>query len=275
MRRIFSSPRLENVEAVARLLETEGIEVRIENGRALHRAIRGNFSYRDDPKTRTPQPEVWVVRSDDQPRARALMREAGLLQDTTRSEGQLYAPPRPRAPEPGNKRISRLRYGLLALVLIVVAVNFMRRPDAEDAPVAVGVGSAMVRSQLTMLDETLNSDEGTYVIATPPLLAVMLARRALADKPAQALCLAIDGSDPGEAALRALAADGLRVNAVSACALESALRLDVHRYETDGSGTGRVLVTRCSGIQDSTTEELTVQRTGEAWSVLISDLGQD
>jgi len=273
MRKIFSSQRLENVEAVARLLEAEGIEVRIENGRALHRAIRGNFSYRDDPKSRTPQPEVWVVRSDDQPRARALMREAGLLQDTTRSEGPLYAP-KPRAPEPGNKRISRLRYGLLALVLIVVLVNFIRRPDPDGMPMAAVPGPAAAGSQLTMLDESLLSDEGTYVIATPPLLAVMLARRALAGEPERALCLAIDGGDPGEAALHALAADGLRVNAASACALESALRLDVHRYQTDGSGTGRVLVTRRSGIQDFSTEELTVQRTGAAWSVLMSARGQ-
>jgi len=273
MRRIFSSLRLENVEAVARMLEAEGIEVRIENGRALHRAIRGHFSYRDDPRSRPPEPEVWVVRSDDQPRARALMREAGLLLDTTRSDGQRYTS-KPRTPEPGNKRISRLRYVLLALVLIVVTVNFIRRPGADDAPVAADVGPTTVHSQLTMLDETLVSGEGTYVIATPPLLAAVLARRALADEPAQVLCLAIDGNDPGEAALRALAADGLKVHTASACALESALRLDVHRYETDGSGTGRVLMTRRSGLQDSTTEELTVRRTGEVWSVLMPPLEQ-
>ena len=42
MRRIFASPRIENVEGVARLLEAEGIEVRITDGRSYRGAIRGN-----------------------------------------------------------------------------------------------------------------------------------------------------------------------------------------------------------------------------------------
>jgi len=264
MRRIFSSPRLENVEAVARLLEAEGIEVRIENGRALHRAIRGNFSYRDAARTQTPQPEVWVIRSDDQPRARALMREAGLLLDTTRSDGPLYAPG-PRVPEPGNKRISRLRYGLIALVLVTVAVNFMRRPDADNPPKTPPVPP---RAELTMLDDTQIIAENAYVIATPPLLAVMLARRALATQPAQALCLSIDGQAPAEAALTALRAEGITA---AACTDEAAVHLDVHRYTTDGSGAGTVLVTRRAGAQDAATKELRVRRTGAAWVVLTPD----
>jgi len=263
MRKIFSSQRLENVEAVARLLQAEGIEVRIENGRALHRAIRGNFSYRDDGKTRTPQPEVWVVRADDQPRARALMRDAGLLQDTTRTEGQLFAP-RPCPPEPGNKRISRLRYGLLALVLIVVVVNFIRRP-ADTSPVPAGMPPA-----LTTLDEVILHDEASYVIATPPLLAVMLAQRALADGSGNALCLSIDDHDLPETALAVLAADGITVTAGSVCPPESALYLDVHRYTTDGSGTGTVLVTQRAGGRVETSE-LSVRRTGEDWAVLTAD----
>jgi len=267
MRKIFSSPRLENVEAVARLLQAEGIEVRIENGRALHRAIRGNFSYLDAGKSKTPQPEVWVIRADDQPRARALMREAGLLQDTTRTEGQLFAP-KPHSPERGNKRISRLRYGLLALVLIVVLVNFIRRPD-PDAPVAAATTAPPAPAPLTMLDETIVTDAAAYVIPTPPLLAVMLARRALASEPAATLCLAIDGHDPPESALAALTDDGVALPA-SACPPESALHLDVHRYLTDGSGTGTVLLTRRRGAQE-TTSELGVRRSGETWTLLPAD----
>src|SRR3546814_20178437 len=80
MRNVFTSARLENVERVAKLLEDDGIEVRITNGRSYKGGIRGNFSYRGDGNK---LPEVWVVRSADQPRARAMLREAGLL-DTTR-----------------------------------------------------------------------------------------------------------------------------------------------------------------------------------------------
>jgi len=264
MRKIFTSPRLENVEAVARLLEAEGIEVRIENGRALHRAIRGNFSYRDDGKNKPPQPEVWVIRSDDQPRARALMREAGLLQDTTRTDGLRFVPT-PAAPK-GNKRVSRLRYGLIALVLVVVVVNFIRRPDVDNVPMA-----APPRAQLTMLDETLVSDESVYVIATPPLLALMLARRVFAATSAGVRCLAIDGSDPPETILARLASEDIHVAAASACPAGPAVQLNVHRYTTDGSGTGTVLLMQRQDAQDASSKMLRVRRMGDTWTVLASE----
>src|SRR3546814_12020332 len=76
MRKVFTSARLENVERVAKLLEDDGIEVRITNGRSYKGGIHGNFSYRGEGNT---MPEVWVVRSADQPRARASLREAGLM----------------------------------------------------------------------------------------------------------------------------------------------------------------------------------------------------
>src|SRR3546814_1953519 len=76
MRKVFTSARLENVERVAKLLEDDGIEVRITNGRSYKGGIRGNFSYRGEGKQ---VPEVWVVRSEAQPRARAMLREAGLM----------------------------------------------------------------------------------------------------------------------------------------------------------------------------------------------------
>jgi len=264
MRKIFSSLRLENVEAVARLLEAEGIQVRIENGRALHRAIRGNFSYRDDTRDTTPQPEVWVVRSDDQPRARALMREAGLLQDTTRPDALRFAPVLPATSSvQGNKRLSHLRYGLLALVLVVVTAHFIQRPDAVNTP-----RTPPPRPELTMLDEVRNGDEPMYVIATPPQLAVVLARRALSAHRTNLLCLAIDGSDPPETALLSLIGDTNTATAASACPSESALHIDVHHYTTDGSGAGTVLVTQRSNAHESTTQQLSVRRTGESWSVL-------
>src|SRR3546814_1043138 len=67
MRKVFTSARLENVERVAKLLEDDGIEVRITNGRSYKGGIHGNFSYRGEGNK---MPEVWVVRSADQPRAR-------------------------------------------------------------------------------------------------------------------------------------------------------------------------------------------------------------
>ena len=45
MRKVFSSQRLENVEAVAELLRAEGIAVKIANGRSYRGRRRGGFSY--------------------------------------------------------------------------------------------------------------------------------------------------------------------------------------------------------------------------------------
>lgn len=81
MRQVFTSPRLENVEGIAKLLRDEGIEVRITHGRSYKGAIRGNFNYRDSLR-KGPQPAVWVVKSEDQPRAREMLRNAGLLEST-------------------------------------------------------------------------------------------------------------------------------------------------------------------------------------------------
>jgi len=265
MRKVFASQRLENVEAVAKLLEQDGIEVRIEHPRSFRSAIRGNFSYLDDGKRNPPQPAVWVVRSDDQPRARALMREAGLLQDTTRDPaiGLNFAAP---SQTPAKKRISRLCYGLLALALVIVVVNFIRRPD--EAPVAANTATSADTPALRMLDEPVNASGERYVIATPPLLAVLLARRALdADPAARTLCLAIDGDDPAETAFTALAAAGIKAHADSACPSGEALRLDVYGYTTDGSGTGEVNLTLRMGTHAST-ETVRVRRTDAAWAVL-------
>ena len=81
MRQVFTSPRLENVEGIAKMLRDEGIEVRITHGRSYKGAIRGNFNYRDSLR-KGPQPAVWVVKSEDQPRAREMLRSAGLLEST-------------------------------------------------------------------------------------------------------------------------------------------------------------------------------------------------
>ena len=97
MRQVFSSPRLENVERVAQLLRDDGIAVKVTQRRAYKGGLRGNFSYRDDTRTE-PMPAVWVVRSEDQPRARAMLRELGLL-DSTRSDTG-YRLPAFRSEEP-------------------------------------------------------------------------------------------------------------------------------------------------------------------------------
>ena len=47
MRLVFTSPRLPNVEGVARMLQDAGIEVRITDGRSYKSAWTGRRTYRD------------------------------------------------------------------------------------------------------------------------------------------------------------------------------------------------------------------------------------
>ncbi len=122
MRQIFSSPRLENVEGVARLLNDEGIETWISEARSYKGNRRRNFSYAE--RDRGPQPAVWIVRAEDQTRARELLRDAGLIEQN-RSEAfaaSSWLPASQQVPDaaPSTER-SMLRIKLFLLGAIAVS----------------------------------------------------------------------------------------------------------------------------------------------------------
>ena len=133
MRQIFSSARLENVEGVAALLNQHGIETWISEGRSYKGGRRRVFSYRANDKEAATPPAVWIVHSEDQTPARALLREAGLI-ETTRDS---YLPD--AIPEPVRRPVNhaaRIRVALLATVVILAAITTARgchrpAPDAE------------------------------------------------------------------------------------------------------------------------------------------------
>lgn len=129
MRQVFSSPRLENVEAVAEMLREAGIDVHISNGRSYKGNRRSHFSYRASAQSDS-EPAVWIVRSEDQPRAREMLREAGLFAER-HSTGDSYLPASARGNNDGTGkspwlRISRIRMALLVVLAIVVVVTLMR-----------------------------------------------------------------------------------------------------------------------------------------------------
>lgn len=279
MRQVFSSARLENVEAVARMLEAEQIEVRIENGRSFRSAIRGNFSYRDGHDS-APRPAVWVIRSEDQPRARQLMREAGLLEATSRSESFLPSELQFRETDKANasrKRGARMRYGLLVVIALIAAAvlvtsNRDEAPAIASAPAAApGPEPIATTSAAALLQDAAALPEDRYLLPTPPLLAVMLARREL-QAHRGTLCLSIDGHAPPDSALEALRADGRDVRDASTCDAASGLTarwLDVHDYLTDGSGTGSIQLASHDGDPSKATpREREVRRVGDDWQVI-------
>lgn len=90
MRRVFASQRVETAEGVARLLRDAGIEILVSNGRGYKTRRSGQFSYLDKPDEKTI-PSVWVVRAEDQPRARQILRDAGLMETTRPVQGDSSA----------------------------------------------------------------------------------------------------------------------------------------------------------------------------------------
>ena len=152
MRQVFSSPRLENVERVAELLRAEAIEVRIVNGRSYKGSRRSTFSYREGASG--PRPSVWVVRAEDQTRARALLREAGLLQNlpSTRSylgQGEVvFATERP-APRQGMSRASKVRYTLLGGAALVTASDLVARLGLDKSTVSRQVSTLVALGLVT------------------------------------------------------------------------------------------------------------------------------
>lgn len=152
MRVIYSTPRLENAERIAELLREADVEVRVLFGPHFKRNTWRGANYRqaEDPGN---WPKVMVVHNTDLGRARALLREAGVLglssleQDRRVREpgdadgpaaasprdfqaGRAASPMRPRGSylDPGTRpaRPRRLRIVLVALVVLVAVVQALR-----------------------------------------------------------------------------------------------------------------------------------------------------
>lgn len=136
MRQIFSSQRVETVEGVAELLREHGIEVKVTNGRSYKTRRRGQFSYTELGNANA-YPAVWIVRADDQPRAREILRDARLL-DTTRRDhptAEFAFRDDVAAPSGGRGWAWRIRIGLLVIIAGVALVIGLRHRGAP-APVA-------------------------------------------------------------------------------------------------------------------------------------------
>ena len=225
MRQVFSSPRLENVERVAQLLRDDGIAVKVTQRRAYKGGLRGDFSYRDDTRTE-PMPAVWVVRSEDQPRARAMLRELGLL-DSTRSDTGYRLPAfRSEEPaaadDPGRKRAFRLKLGLLAVIAIVVVLAFFTKVEAPTpAPATVPVAAPALPAGDTPV---------------PDALAVAVLAGELPVRADQAICLSVDGHDPAPSLLAALPPSPGQVIALSQCPASDVPRLSISGYHVRTPG---------------------------------------
>ena len=125
MRQVFTSPRLENVEGVAKLLTDAGIQIKVSDDRGYKQVSRREFSYVQKGNDGGNQPAIWVIKSDDYKRARELLHDAGL---TDSAQVASYVPEalqfRQATQSNPQKRLVRIKLTLLfvlgAMVMLVV-----------------------------------------------------------------------------------------------------------------------------------------------------------
>ncbi len=122
MRQIYSSQRLENVDKVEAMMNDAGVETYVSGRDKLRRDRRRRFSYTERGQ-QGEWPAVWVVRADDLPKAREIMRDAGLM-GSTRPEFAANNLPPPRV-QTAETMASRVRRGLLVLVVVTAVLMGM------------------------------------------------------------------------------------------------------------------------------------------------------
>ncbi len=282
MRQVFTSPRLENVERVAALLQEHGVVTRITNGRTFKGSLRGNFSYRESANKHPPA-AVWVVRSEDQPKARELLREAGLL-DSGRSptsylSTDLLHSARDDANDPAKRRMFRIKAGLLISIAIAVSLGLFtwfqstRGTSASPPSTPSATPAPQVAAAETVMMPTTDAPQSSHVVAVPSALAAMLVTAELRARENAEVCLSVDGADPSETVLAQFqAGDRARIRARSACPAAadaaSALSIEVREYRTDGSGSGTVRLDIAKAADaPSEGRTLEVRRDGLEWEV--------
>jgi hypothetical protein len=126
MRQIYTSPRYENVERVVALLNENHIATTIRNRRDWQGGQWKRFSYSERGESES-WAQVWVTDSNDQGRARELLREAG-LEPATRFADELAAARSPSDPgrhKANSMRIRMILLGLIGGVLLLIVANYL------------------------------------------------------------------------------------------------------------------------------------------------------
>ena len=122
MRQLFTSPRLENVEAVAQLLTDAGIEHKVSGGRSYKAYSRRQHSYTQKSSGTDEHAAIWIIKSDDYKRGREMLHELGLL-DATHAPSYLPEALQISAKTSNDpqRRLLRIRIALLIILVIVAS----------------------------------------------------------------------------------------------------------------------------------------------------------
>ena len=125
MRQIYTSLRQENVDRVIALMTEHGIETTTSNRSSYKGGEWKRFSYTNRPDAST-WPQVWVVHSNDQTRARELLREAG-IEPPVRYAEELAASREPLSGQARHRAVAgRMRMVALSLVAVATVLLSIR-----------------------------------------------------------------------------------------------------------------------------------------------------
>ena len=125
MRQIYTSQRLENIDRVVAMMAEAGIQTSVTNRHAYkgHDYKGPSYTARVDPST---WPQVWIVHAEDQPRARALLREAGVEPPTRYADEVAQSRSDVRTPE--QKRVAftwQVRTVVLVAIALILLLNWL------------------------------------------------------------------------------------------------------------------------------------------------------
>ncbi|MFT3756111.1 MAG: DUF2007 domain-containing protein [Pseudoxanthomonas sp.] len=148
MRQVFSSQRIETVEGVAQILNAAGIPTAIRNGRTYQSKRGGQFSY-TTPLPAKLQPSLWVRHADDQPRAREILRNAGLLDSTRQDQRNPVFAERGEDAPPRRPWIWRIRVILMALITAAAVFVWLHRRPAPQPQLQPEPAEEEVRVRIT------------------------------------------------------------------------------------------------------------------------------
>jgi len=272
MRQVFTSPRLENVEGVVKLLTDAGIEVRVTHGRSFEGNRRRQFSYRDND---APQPAVWVVNSADQVRARAILRDAGLLDTTRPGDGKANPfrfDPNTQSVKP-QKRVLLIKIALLGGIVLVLILGFLNMLNMPSVP--------------QLASPPFN---GSVARTLEPVARAVFASQ-LDEAVMPVLCLSVDGADAPATVIASLQETLLergtpgtparQIVPMSACVRvadeergsyhrasgQEALMIDVGAFRPSAPDAGQVEYSAYHHRMSARYKTLEVKRADEVWKV--------
>jgi hypothetical protein len=124
MRKIYASPRIENLERLTAVMAEHGIPTRVTNRRVYEGSSYKSFSYAR-PGHSDNWPALWVVHANDHTRARQLMRDMG-IEPPTRYAQELAEYRAGRNSGRAGRIAARIRIVVMAALVVAVAIYAAR-----------------------------------------------------------------------------------------------------------------------------------------------------